>query len=243
MANVTPVVMAVLAAELVPAAAFGFASERLAEAIGRWPMALRVGLPVVMVLPYAVIAAAGHIFRWPWFALYAGLPVVMAWLLARAAAADPEQRGNWRDAVILLTLGLAVDLRWFDAAWPAGLRGLGNLLLVDAGLYGFLGVRRLSGVGFDFHLQWSDWKTGLRELLFFAPAVLVLGIALGFIHPHVNLPGVGQGGCDVGGDFYFCGAAGRTFLSRLGTESAGAARGAESGADHCVSAVRAITFQ
>ena len=97
--------------------------------------------------------------------LYAALPVVMAWLLTQAAAADPEQRGNWRDALILLTLGLAVDLRWFDVAWPSGLRGLGNLLLVDAGLYGFLAIRRLSGTGFDFHLRWSDWKTGLRELV------------------------------------------------------------------------------
>ena len=41
----------------------------------------------------------------------------------------------------------------------------------------------MSGTGFDFHLHWSDWKTGVRELLFFAPAVLVLGLALGFIHP------------------------------------------------------------
>jgi membrane protease YdiL (CAAX protease family) len=124
--------------------------------------------------------------------LYAALPVVMAWLLARAAQADPEQRGNWRDAVILLTLGLAVDLRWFDAAWPAGLRGLNNLLLVDAGLYGFLGIRRLSGTGFDFHLHWSDWKSGLRELVFFSPAVIVLGLALGFLHPHANIPAVGK---------------------------------------------------
>ena len=90
-----------------------------------------------------------------------------------------------------MTLGLAVDLRWFDAAWPAG-RGLGNLLLVDAGLYAFLGIRRLSGTGFDFHLQWSDWKTGLRELLFFAPLVLIGGLALGFIHPHANTPAVGK---------------------------------------------------
>ncbi|HET7889896.1 MAG TPA: CPBP family intramembrane glutamic endopeptidase [Candidatus Sulfotelmatobacter sp.] len=203
MGNVTPVVMAVLAAELVPAAAFGFAGESVAEAIGRWPLALRVGLPAVLVLPYAVLAATAHIFRWPWFALFAGLPVVMAWLLARAAAADPEQRGNWRDAVILLTLGLAVDLRWFDGAWPAGLRGLGNLLLVDAGLYGFVGVRRLSGVGFNFCLQWSDWKSGLRELLFFAPAVLALGMALGFIHPHANVPGVGKAVATWAGIFVF----------------------------------------
>ena len=144
-----------------------------------------------------MVSISGHMFRWGWFALYAALPVVMAWLLLRAASADPatadkEQHGNWRDALILIVLGLAVDLRWFDGAWPSGLRALNELLLVDAGLYGFLAIRQLSGTGFDFHLKWSDWKTGLRELVFFTPFVLVLGLALGFIHPHRNLPGIGS---------------------------------------------------
>lgn len=203
MSNVTPVVIAVLVAELVPAAAFGFAAERVARAVGRWPLAVGVALPAVLVAPYVVVAATHHMFRWQWFALYAALPVVMAWLLARAAVADPEQRGNWRDAVILLALGLAVDLRWLDAAWPAGLRGLNNLLLVDAGLYGFLAIRRLSGTGFDFHLHWSDWKTGLRELVFFAPAVLLLGLVLGFLHPHANVPAVGRSALTWVGIFVF----------------------------------------
>lgn len=203
MSNATPVVFAVLVAELVLAAAFGFAGERVARALGRLPLPVRVALPALLVVPYIVIAVSQHMFRWDWFVLYAALPVAMAWLLARAAVADPEQRGNWRDAVILLTLGLAVDLRWFDVAWPVGLRGLNNLLLVDAGLYAFLGVRRLSGTGFDFHLHWSDWKTGLRELLFFAPAVLVLGIALGFIHPHANVPPLGKGVLTWAGIFVF----------------------------------------
>ena len=203
MTNATPAAAAALVAELLPALAFGLAGERAGRAIARWPIALRVAAPVVLVLPYTVLAILQHMFRWEWFAMYAILPVAMAWLMERAAAADPEQRGNWRDAFILLTLGLAVDLRWFDGAWPDGLRGLGNLLLVDAGLYAFLGVRRLSGTGFDFHFHWSDWKTGLRELAFFAPAVLVLGIALGFIHPHANVPGVGKGLWTWAGIFVF----------------------------------------
>jgi hypothetical protein len=190
-------------AELVPAAAFGFAGERVAQALGRLPLPVRVTLPALLVVPYVIIASSQHMFRWQWFALYAGLPVVMAWLLARAAVADPQQRGNWRDAVILLTLGLAVDLRWFDVAWPAGLRGLNNLLLVDAGLYAFLGIRNLSGTGFDFHLHWSDLKTGFRELLFFAPAVLLLGLALGFIHPHANVPALGKAVLTWAGIFVF----------------------------------------
>jgi membrane protease YdiL (CAAX protease family) len=142
-------------------------------------------------------------FQWKWFGLYAALPAAIAWLLGQAVTADGEQRGNWRDAIILLGLGLAVDLRWFDSAWPVGLRALNELLLVDAGLYGFLAVRQLSGTGFDFHLQWSDWKTGLRELVFFTPLVLVLGLALGFIHPHSNLPGLGSAALRWVGIFFF----------------------------------------
>jgi membrane protease YdiL (CAAX protease family) len=192
MTNVTPLAIAVLALELVPATVFGFASERVVRAIAQWPAWLRFGVPAMCAVPYALLALSAHRFRWEWLVLYAALPVLMAWLLEQAARADPEQRGNWRDALILLTLGLAVDLRWFDAAWPPGLRGLGNLVLVDAGLYAFLGIRRLSGTGFDFHLRWSDWKFGLRELAFFAPFVLAGGLALGFLHPHANVPPVAK---------------------------------------------------
>ena len=192
MSNVTPIVIAVAVAELVPAAAFGCASERVADAVSHWPRFVRFAVPALLATPYVIIAVSQHALLWEWVAVYAALPVMIAWLLGQAAHADPEQRGNWRDALILLALGLTVDLRWLDGAWPAGLRGLGNLVLVDAGLYGFLGIRRLSGTGFDFHFHWSDWKTGLRELVFFAPVVIALGLALGFIHPHKNLPPVGK---------------------------------------------------
>ena len=188
----TPDVIAITALEFIPAFAFALAAEPVARAIGRWPAGVRIAAPALLAIPYAVLSGLHHMFRWEWFVLYCTLPMAMAWLLGQAAAADPEQRGNWRDALILLTLGLAVDLRWLDGAWPAGFRGLGNLLLVDAGLYGFLGIRRLSGTGFDFHFRWSDWKTGLRELVFFAPVVIALGLALGFIHPHKNLPPIGR---------------------------------------------------
>ena len=202
MQNVTPVAIAALAIELAPAVAFGFAAERIARAVQRWPVA-GIGVPALHVLPYILVSVSQHIFRWEWFALYAGLPVATAWLLRRAATADPEQRGNWRDAIILLVLGLAVDLRWFDQAWPSGLRALNELLLVDIGLYGFLAIRQLSGTGFDFHLRWSDWKSGFRELVFFTPLVLTLGLVLGFIHPHANLPPVGAAMLRWVGIFFF----------------------------------------
>jgi uncharacterized protein len=197
--------MAAFAVELLVVVAFACAASWIARAVARWPRGLRIGFPALFVLPYVLVATSQHALAWEWFALYAGLPVVVAWLLDRAAAADLEQRGNWRDAIILLTLGLAVDLRWFEAAWPAGLRALNELLLLDVGLYGFMAIRRLEGTGFDFCKGWgdrktsgwkNDWKTGLRELIFLTPPVLLLGLVLGFIHPHRsflagNLTGVG----------------------------------------------------
>ena len=185
------------------AIAFGCAANSIARSIQKWPAPVRILTPALFVLPYALLATSQHIFRWQWFALYALMPVTVAWLLLRAAKADPGQRGNWRDAFILLTLGLAVDLRWFVSAWPAGLAPLNELLLVDIGLYGFLAIRQLSGVGFNFHLQWSDAKTGLRELLFFAPAVLLLGFLLGFIHPHANAPAIWKAALAWIGIFFF----------------------------------------
>ncbi len=184
MQNATPAAIAVLVLELTPATVFALAGERVGQACARWPSTVRTALPVFCVLPYALLSWSHQMFSWEWCALYAALPVAIAWLLGQAAIADPEQRGNWRDAIVLLTLGLAVDLRWFERAWPNGLAGWGKLLLVDAALYGFVAIRRLGGAGFDFHFRWSDWKTGLRELAFFTPLVLGLGIALGFLHPH-----------------------------------------------------------
>jgi uncharacterized protein len=191
MQNVTPLAVTALGAELSVAAGFAFASERIARWVKSLPALSGSLVPALLVLPYVLVSASDHSFRWLWFALYAGLPVTIAWLLGQDAILDPEQRGNWRDALILLTLGVAVDLRWFDSAWPRGLEALGKILLVDAGLYGFLAIRELSGSGFDLRLKWRDWNTGLRELVFFTPLVLALGLAFGFIHPHANLPSLG----------------------------------------------------
>jgi CAAX protease family protein len=184
MQNASIVDIAVLALELAPAALFGLAGDRVGEACARWTAARQTLLPALCVLPYVLISLAHHMFSWRWCAIYAALPVAIAWLMSRAAIADPEQRGNWRDALILLPLGLAIDLRWLESVWPSGLAGLGKLLVVDAALYGFVAIRRLSGTGFDFHFRWSDWKTGMRELVFFAPLVIGLGLALGFLDPH-----------------------------------------------------------
>jgi uncharacterized protein len=62
------------------------------------------------------------------------------------------------------------------------------MLLLNAGIYAFLFVRRLDGVGFDLRLRTRDITTGLREFSFYAPVAIILGLALGFLHFHPIWP-------------------------------------------------------
>jgi hypothetical protein len=106
-----------------------------------------------------------------------------------AAGDTGSQRGNWRDFLVLAILGLAVDLRWFEGAWPAHLAIFNKMLLLDAGIYGFIALRQLRGTGFDLRLRLQDAAIGLRELAWYTPLALALGLSLGFLHLHARWPG------------------------------------------------------
>jgi uncharacterized protein len=160
------------------------------QATQRLPIAVRIVRPAVLCVPYAMVALSYGQFRWGWFALYLFLPVVIALLLYRASVADIAQRGDWRDFLVLAVLGLAVDLRWFEPAWPPHLAVFNKMLLLDAGIYGFLAVRGLEGVGFDLRLRLSDLQIGARELAIYAPIAIALGLWLRFLHFHAYIPPV-----------------------------------------------------
>jgi hypothetical protein len=185
-----PVLLAALLT-LVPFlwAAFCPKSLRLA---GRMPVWLRLLAPALLGLPYALVAASNGLFRWTWLALYTLLPILITVLLYRASLADPEQQGDWRDLLVLLFLGLAVDLRWFEPAWAPRLAIFNKMLLLDAGIYGFLAIRRLGQVGFDLRLRLRDLRIGLLWLAVYAPIAAALGMWLGFLHFHPLIPSARQ---------------------------------------------------
>jgi uncharacterized protein len=172
---------------LVPffAAAFCPRTLQLAQ---RLPLSLRILAPALLGLPYVLVSASNGLFRWTWLALYTLLPVLISLLLYGASLADPEQRGEWRDFLILGVLGLAVDLRWFEPAWGPGLAIFNKILLLDAGIYGFLAIRQLRQVGFDLRLRLRDFRVGLLWLAVYAPIAVALGLLLGFLHFHPQIP-------------------------------------------------------
>jgi len=187
---VTPANAVAALLTLIPFLAAAFFPGHVAGWAQRLPAWARFCCPSALSILYALVAGAGGTFSWAWFTLYAILPIAIAALLGQAARLDPDRNGNWRDYLVLAALGLAVDLRWLEPAWPAHLAVFNKVLLLDAGIYAFLAIRRFDGVGFDLRLRLRDAGIGLREAALYTPLALALGLGLGFLHFHAAWPGI-----------------------------------------------------
>ena len=166
--------------------AFGFGAAAplrrvLAPQRARW---LRVLVPGLLVSSYLVFSLPRGEFQWRYFFALAGIPVVVAGLLEFFTHTAPGSRITleWADLVSLALLGVAIVMRWLHGSYPhPALSAMPKLLLTDAALYGFLVVRSLEDVGYDFRPRRRDLAIGLRELAFFAPFGIGLGFAMHFI--------------------------------------------------------------
>jgi membrane protease YdiL (CAAX protease family) len=168
---------------LAPYWAFGFGFDAWFARVLSGTFA-KTGAAFLLVAPYLVFALPHGQFRWR---LCLGMAAVVLTIILLLQHANTISKSNpdWHDWVVLALLGISVDLHFFDQAWPvAGLSGMPKLLFVDAGLYGYLVVRPISGIGFDFRVRWSDARIGLREFAWFTPIALLLGFTLGFLHFH-----------------------------------------------------------
>jgi membrane protease YdiL (CAAX protease family) len=171
---------------LAPLFLAGFFAESACRRLQALPLAVQLAAPAVLCVPYALVSAANGMFHWAWLFVYALFPVALAALLEHGKRHD----NGWRELLVLAVLGLTVDLRWLESAWPAHLSVFNKMLLLDAGLYGFTVLRQLDGVGFDLHLRTRDASVGLRELAAYTPLALALGLGLGFLHVHLHWPGL-----------------------------------------------------
>jgi uncharacterized protein len=152
---------------------------------------LRVIAPGLLVSSYLVFSLPRGEFQWRYFVVLAGIPIVVAALLEFLVRREPDGRVTlqWPDLVSLALLGVPIVMRWLHPTYPhPALSAMPKLLLTDAALYGFLVVRGLEDVGYDFRPRWRDLSIGLRELLFFAPFGIGLGFVLHFIGFHRIVP-------------------------------------------------------
>lgn len=162
---------------LLPCLAFGFvdAIPRLGSRL------LRIVGPLLLLVAYPLYALPHGHFRWD---LCLGMGSFILLITVALSFADPAHP-DWRDWLVLAAIGISVDLHFFDQAWPRpGLNSLPKLMFVDAALYGYLVIRPIGGIGYDFRPHWADWRIGLREFLLFMPVALALGFALQFLHLH-----------------------------------------------------------
>ena len=168
---------------LVPYLAAGFFAARFGKWVRGLAVPMRLLVPACLCVPYVLVVVDRGGFSTHWLALYALMPVAMAVLMMISGALG-KGGGYWIELLVLAVLGLAVDLRWFEGAWPAHFAIFNKVLLLDAGIYAIVGVRNLEGVGFDLRMRFKDVVIGLREFLFFFPFALALGLGLHFLHLH-----------------------------------------------------------
>lgn len=166
---------------LLPYLAAAFFPAQLAGRARTLPAWAQIALPALLAIPYAIVSLDAGSFRWYWLAVYAFVPPA----LALAARCFPRNERNiWPQLAVLVLLGLSVDLRWFERAWPAHLSVFNKVLLLDAGIYAFFLLSPLSGAGFSLRLRLRDLATGLREFLFYLPIAVPIGLITGFLHAH-----------------------------------------------------------
>ncbi|HWE86258.1 MAG TPA: CPBP family intramembrane glutamic endopeptidase [Terracidiphilus sp.] len=167
---------------LLPYLAAAFFPAQLAGRAHTLPAWAQIALPALLAIPYAIVSLDAGSFHWYWLAVYALVPAALAF----AARCFPrDERNIWLPLAVLLLLGLSVDLRWFERAWPPHLSVFNKVLLLDAGIYAFFLLNPLAGAGFSLRLRLRDLTTGLREFLFYLPIALPIGLITGFLHAHL----------------------------------------------------------
>lgn len=182
-----PLILAGLIA-LAPMLAAGY-SPRAFSRLRRLPLSAKILLPsLLLCVPYILVNQPAGSFQWGWLGTYLVLPIAVSLLVLHAATVDPTQLGVWPDYVVLATLGLAVDLRWFEPAWPQHMAVFNKILLLDLGIWDFALIRQLHHAGFDLRMRRHDIRDGLLNFALYTPIAIVLGLSLHFLHFHFELP-------------------------------------------------------
>jgi CAAX protease family protein len=153
----------------------------------------RIAASALLTLPYFFLSIPRAEFHWQ-----LAMALIALAALVTAALEVWQRPATWVDLVVLAVAGLVIDLGLLNTAgplavkgttlWPPGLGGFPKMMMANVALYGYLVVKPIDGVGYSLVPRFSDFKVGLREMLFYTPIVIPVGLALGFLHFHRAWP-------------------------------------------------------
>jgi hypothetical protein len=152
-----------------------------------------IALPLLLLLPYLVYAFGTGSFS------FLGAGKLLAYILVPTLLLLPDRLHRpphlgWRDVAAMLALALPVAANWLTGiwTWPFDLYFFRPLFCVCVGVYAFVVVRNLEGVGYRLLWRKQDVADGFANFLAFCVFGIPLGLALQFIHPHFSSASFGQ---------------------------------------------------
>lgn len=144
-------------------------------------------LPLLLLCPYFIYSSGTRSFTWTAFVKLA------AYLLAPTLLLLPDRHrhrpsANWRDFAAMAVIAVPIPAGWLRDiwVWPEDLYFLLPLTAVCSGVYAFVGLRHLEGVGYSLLWRKADIVTALTNWIVFTIVAIPLGYALHFIRFHSN---------------------------------------------------------
>jgi len=179
-----PLVLTALPAFLVEAVFYAsLGSEALRRRLEKLPEALLAALLTASaVIPYCLATAAFGTFSWTnlgWIALLSGAASFWFVALPKKPASDVLL------LVFMATVWIAALFKhWYVCPYPKlQLPVLGQLMWFRTGLFAFLSIRKVQGVGFGFFPSAEDWKIGALHYAAFVPVAAVVAHFIHFANP------------------------------------------------------------
>ncbi len=149
--------------------------------------AMAFAMPLILLIPYLVLALATQTFSWLAVVklfLYIAIPT----LLLMPDRLHGREAASWRDFAAMAALAVPVPSGWFNGIWiwPQNMYVFRPLFCVCVGAYGFLVIRNLQDVGYRLWFRKRDLVDAAANYVAFAIIGIPLGLALRFIHPHLQ---------------------------------------------------------
>lgn len=168
----------------------GLTDARFIRKLRQWAVhspTTALALPFTLLIPYLIYAFGTGTFS------AKGFSKLIAYIAVPPVLVMPDrlrhaERASWRDFIAILALGLPIGAGWMSSiwTWPLELYFFLPLTAVCVGVYAFVVIRNLEGVGYKLTWRKGDLIHGLANFVAFTILAIPLGYALHFIRfrPH-----------------------------------------------------------